>query len=208
MASFHNGEDERNVNVRSDRQNRPLLQLLGMILAYRYLKVAQSKEQNVGAVRCAVSITAVAAAFSLAACSNAGIPAHASNVAAKLNLTVPVEEKSGSTEMLARGSKVYAISCQPCHGDRYGKGTVGRADPHNENGHTWHHPDPQLKDWILHGRPGPGVSIMPAFTYLTEDDVEAVLAFIKTWWTAEQREIQAHISQRYDQAINKKNKDP
>ena len=114
------------------------------MLACRYFKVAQSKEQNIGslrpyglngAVRCAVSLTAVAAAFGLAACSNAGIQTHDSNVAAKLNLTVPVEEKLGSTEMLARGATLHAIFCQP--------------------------------------------------------------------W-----EIQAHISQRYDQAINKKNKDP
>jgi len=49
---------------------------------------------------------------------------------------------------------------------------------------------------------------MPAFTYLTKDDVEAILVPIKTWWTAEQRETQADISGRYDQAINKKKKGP
>ena len=47
---------------------------------------------------------------------------------------------------------------------------------------------------------------MPGFNYLTEDDVEAVLAFIKTWWTAEQREIQADISRRYQEAIDKRKK--
>jgi mono/diheme cytochrome c family protein len=190
-----------------------VIAVIGLIIAYRYLKVAQSKEQNIGsprpyvlikgAVTCAVSITAMAAAFGLAACSNAGVPTPTSKVAAERTITSSVEGQSESTEILARGAKVYATSCQPCHGDRYGKGTVGRADPHNENGHTWHHPDAQLKDWILHGRPGPGVSVMPALTYLTEDDVEAVLAFIKTWWTAEQREIQAHISRRFEEALGK-----
>jgi len=66
--------------------------------------------------------------------------------------------------------------------------------------------DAQLKEWILHGKPGPGLSVMPGFGYLTKDDVEAVLAVIKTWWTDEQRENQADISRRYDQAINKKKK--
>ncbi len=155
-----------------------------------------------------VSITAMAAAFSVAACSNAGISANTSEVVAELNLTAPVEKQSDSAQMLARGATLHAISCQPCHGDRYGKGSIGRAHPHNEKGHTWHHPDAQLKEWILHGKPGPGFSVMPGFTYLTEDDVEAILVLIKTWWTAEQRETQADISGRYDQAINKKKRDP
>ncbi|MFQ5684131.1 MAG: c-type cytochrome [Candidatus Binatia bacterium] len=109
----------------------------------------------------------------------------------------------GSPDRLARGAKVYATSCQPCHGDQDGKGSIGRAHPHNNNGHTWHHPDPQLKEWILQGKPGPGFSVMPAFNYLTDEDVEAILLLIKTWWTAEQRASQADISQRYQEAIDK-----
>jgi len=117
-----------------------------------------------------------------------------------------VEKQLGSVETLARGAKVYAVSCQPCHGGRHGKGSIGRAHPHNEMGHTWHHPDAQLKDWIINGKPGPGFSVMPGFNYLREHDVEAILALIKTWWTDEQRESQADISRRYDQAINKNKK--
>jgi mono/diheme cytochrome c family protein len=119
---------------------------------------------------------------------------------------VPVEEKSDLSKALARGAKMYATSCRPCHGDRYGKGSIGRAHPHNEMGHTWHHPDAQLKEWILQGKPGPELSVMPGFGYLTRGDVEAILVLIKTWWTDEQRESQADISRRYDQAINKKKK--
>ncbi len=174
------------------------------MLACRTFKVAQSKEQYGGAVRWAVSITAVAAAFGLAACSTAGVPTLASKVAAERILTPSVGEQSNLTEMLARGSKVYATSCQSCHGDRHGKGSIGRAHPHNEKGHTWHHPDAQLKEWILHGKPGPGFSVMPAFTYLTKDDVEAILFLIKTWWSDEQREFQADISRRYQEAIDKR----
>ncbi len=158
------------------------------------------------AVRCAVSITVVAVAFGFATCSNAASPTTGSKVAAPPSLTAPVEEHSNSAETLARGAKSYTISCQPCHGDRYGKGSIGTAHPHNEMGHTWHHPDAQLKEWILHGKPGPGFSIMPGFKYLREHDVEAILALIKTWWTDEQREIQEDISRRSQEAIGKQKK--
>jgi mono/diheme cytochrome c family protein len=108
--------------------------------------------------------------------------------------------------MLARGGRVYATSCEPCHGDRHGKGSIGRAHPHNEKGHTWHHPDAFLREWILHGKPGPGLSVMPGFNHLRGVDLDAVLELIKTWWTAEQREIQANTSRRYDDAINRRKK--
>lgn len=176
------------------------------MLACRYFKVAQTREQNHGAVRWAVSITAMVAAYSVSACSNADVSAYNSEVVAELNLTAPVEKQLDSAQMLARGAKLYATSCRPCHGDRHGKGSIGRAHPHNEKGHSWHHPDGQLEEWILHGKPGPGISVMPGFNYFSEDDAEAILVFIKTWWTAEQREMQADISRRYDQAINKKKK--
>ena len=158
------------------------------------------------AVRCAVTVMAMAAVFGSTRIFNSAAQSSGSKETAQPSLAVPVEERSDLSKALARGAKVYAVSCRPCHGDRHGKGSIGRAHPQNEMGHTWHHPDAQLKEWILHGKPGPGFSIMPGFNYLREHDVEAVLALIKTWWTDEQRESQADISRRYDQAINKKKK--
>ena len=156
--------------------------------------------------RRAVTVIAVAAVFVSTGYFDAAAQTSGSKVAAQPSLTVPFEKKSDLSKALARGAKVYATSCRPCHGGRHGKGSIGRAHPHNEMGHTWHHPDAQLKEWIINGKPGPGSSIMPGFTYLREHDVEAILALIKTWWTDEQRESQADISRRYDQAINKKKK--
>ncbi len=158
------------------------------------------------AVRCAVMIMAMATVLGSTRNFNSAAQPSGSKEAAQPSLAVPVEERSDLSKALGRGAKVYAVSCQPCHGDRHGKGSIGRAHPQNEMGHTWHHPDAQLKEWILHGKPGPGFSVMPGFGYLTKDDVEAILAHIKTWWTDEQRESQADISRRYDQAINKKKK--
>lgn len=130
-------------------------------------------------------------------------PIPTSKVAAQSTFTSPVETQSNLAETHARGAKLYATSCQPCHGDRQGKGTASGTSPHNEKGHTWHHPDIQLKDWTLSGKPG-FLRDMPAFkAMLKEKDVEAILAFIKTWWTAEQREIQADITRRYQEALEK-----
>jgi len=158
------------------------------------------------AVRWAVAVMAMAAVFGSTRIFDSAAQPSGSKGAAQPSATVSVEEKSDLSEALARRAKVYATSCRPCHGDRHGKGSIGRAHPHNEMGHTWHHPDAQLKEWIVNGKPGPGLSVMPGFGYLTKDDVEAILVLIKSWWTDEQRESQADISRRYDQAINKKKK--
>ena len=161
-----------------------------------------------GAVRCAVMIMAMATVLGSTRNFNSAAQSSGSKKAAQPSLTVPFEKKSDLSKALARGAKVYATSCRPCHGDRRGKGSIGRAHPHNEMGHTWHHPDAQLKEWILHGKPGPGFSLMPGFNYLREHDVEAILVLIKTWWTDEQRESQADITRRYQEAIGKQKKAP
>ena len=149
---------------------------------------------------------AMAAVFGSSRIFDSAAQPAGSKEAAQLSRNGPVEKQPGSVETLERGANVYTVSCQPCHGDRQGNGTTGGVSPHNEKGHTWHHPDAQLKEWIVHGKPGPGLSIMPGFGYLTKDDVEAILVLIKSWWTAEQREIQADISLRYQEAIGQQKK--
>ena len=44
------------------------------------------------------------------------------------------------------------------------------------------------------------------FTKLTEPEVDVVLAYIKAWWNEEQRESQADISRRYQEALDKQKK--
>jgi len=76
-------------------------------------------------------------------------------------------------------------------------GGTGGAPPHNHTGHTWHHPDAQLREWILNGKLGFGNPGMPALKdRVAEPELDAILTFVKTWWTAEQRASQADISQR------------
>ncbi|MGQ0656207.1 MAG: c-type cytochrome [Betaproteobacteria bacterium] len=62
------------------------------------------------------------------------------------------------------------------------------APPHDEGGHSWHHPDAELFGITRHGlvppyAPADYKSDMPAFAgQLGDDDIRAVLAFIKSHW--------------------------
>ena len=115
--------------------------------------------------------------------------------------TPPVEEPASSTVIDGTGAELYAANCQVCHGDQQGQGGTG-APSHNQEGHTWHHPDAQLTDWIMNGKIGFGQ--MPAFKdKLADPELDAIMTFIKTWWTPDQRESQADISRRYQEALDK-----
>ena len=153
-----------------------------------------------------LSITAVGVA--LAACSGAGSPARTSTAIPAIQPTPTVEAlvepQSSANEVFTLGAELYAANCQVCHGDSNGIGGTGGAPPHNKAGHTWHHPDAQLREWVLNGKLGFGSPGMPALgDKLAEPEVDAILTFIKTWWTAEQRSSQADISQRYHEALEK-----
>lgn len=105
-----------------------------------------------------------------------------------------------SPEVVARGAAIYGSRCQGCHGGPTGGRISDIPPPHNRNGHTWHHSDCQLEDLILNGfdrwdGKRPDQPRMPAFKgTLSKEETRAVLAYIKTWWTPEQREGQARIT--------------
>jgi len=101
---------------------------------------------------------------------------------------------------VSQGAKVYAQQCASCHGANLEgqpnwKALLpnGRrpAPPHDESGHTWHHGDPVLFAIVKQGlvppyAPAGYESDMPAFaTKLSDDDIWAVLAFIKSRWSRE-----------------------
>jgi mono/diheme cytochrome c family protein len=109
------------------------------------------------------------------------------------------ESQPGTAPDIMLGAKLYAQSCQSCHGDLAGNGNDGVAPLHNHLGHTFHHPDAQLVDTILLGKP----SGMPGFAgALSEDDARAILDFIKTSWTESDRATQTDISERYQAALD------
>jgi mono/diheme cytochrome c family protein len=103
---------------------------------------------------------------------------------------------------LARGEELYQANCMRCHGGATG-GSISDIPPrHNAEGHTWHHPDCQLVDIVAAGMPRrPGLPddapTMPAFgDRLSDDDVRAILAYLKTWWKPDQRQSQEEVTAR------------
>ena len=83
-----------------------------------------------------------------------------------------------------------------------GEDGVLPAPPHDETGHTWHHDDAMLTDYIRRG--GQAVlddmgvrmtSGMPAFgAVLEDDDIAAILTFIKSNWPARIQAVQTERS--------------
>lgn len=104
------------------------------------------------------------------------------------------------------GERVYQAHCAACHGvDLEGEpewkspnpdGSF-RAPPHDESGHTWHHSDRYLLERIQTGvatldPATQRLSNMPAYgDQLSDEEIEAVLTFIKASWPPDIQEIQA-----------------
>jgi mono/diheme cytochrome c family protein len=105
-------------------------------------------------------------------------------------------------EQLARGQELYEANCMACHGGPTGGDIADIPPPHNAKGHTWHHPECELVAITLAGLPPrpelpEDVAPMPAFrAELSEDDVYDILAYIRTWWTPEQRRHQEQVTEQ------------
>lgn len=101
-----------------------------------------------------------------------------------------------------RGRIVYNEYCASCHGinleghpDWQTRKPDGRlpAPPHDQTGHTWHHPDAHLFEVTKHGlkniAPPDYPTDMPAYGgVLTDRQIWDVLAYIKSTWP---KDIQA-----------------
>ena len=136
----------------------------------------------------ALMATSTAAAL-IAACSSGG------GGDSETNATFPVQV---TDERVQTGASLYADNCASCHGTPgVSRPTIPTAPPHDENGHTWHHADRLLFQWVL-DRP-PLATIMPAFRgQLTEEEVVSILAYIKSTWPADVQEFQAEGSAQYE----------
>lgn len=120
------------------------------------------------------------------------------------------------TQLVQRGRPLYEQHCAACHGKalegqpewrkRLPNGRLP-APPHDESGHTWHHPDAVLIDIVRNGlvpgrtAPDGYESDMPAYAAtLRDDDIAAVLAYIKSHWPekalAAQKEITLQQARR------------
>ena len=115
-------------------------------------------------------------------------------------------------KVLALGREVYAAQCASCHGVNLegqpnwrSPGADGRmpAPPHDETGHTWHHDDATLFGLTKHGLAamlGPDSkyrSNMPAYEgVLSDEEIVAVLSYIKSRWPDEVRERHDAMNER------------
>ncbi len=131
----------------------------------------------------------------------------------QFNQSVGQAARSTSSDIVASGRLIYDQSCSSCHGkklegqpDWRSRLPNGRlpAPPHDESGHTWHHPDNVLFDITKSGvqshAPKGYESDMPAFAgILADGDIWAVLAYIKSTWPAHIRSRQGQISRSSEQ---------
>ena len=110
-------------------------------------------------------------------------------------LAATVAPAAAQSDMLT-GQRLYLENCASCHGanlegqpewrSRLPNGRVP-APPHHAVGHTWHHPDRVLVDIVKRGTAaivGTGYkSDMPGFEdVLTDEDITAVIDYIKSTW--------------------------
>lgn len=133
--------------------------------------------------------------------SSSGVPDGAQTHALAANL---------NSAQVSRGAAIYAVNCATCHGAK-GEGEpnwrTSNADgtypapPHDASGHTWHHSDRLLIELIRDGgaryASGTLKSRMPAFEgRLTDEEMRAVLEFLKSLWGPEERALQAEATSR------------
>jgi S-disulfanyl-L-cysteine oxidoreductase SoxD len=120
--------------------------------------------------------------------------------------------KPDDASVVAIGSKLYGIHCASCHGAslegqaedwrRRDADGFALAPPHDATGHSWHHPDRLLFDITK-----VGVEVaanlpdyktrMPAFEgVLDDEEIVAVLSFIKAQWPDDIRRRHDFLNER------------
>ncbi len=151
------------------------------------------------------SISLVVFVMLVAACS----PDPASQSSGGITLVAPdaLPTSSITDPVVRQGQANYDRYCAHCHGFD-GEGQMGESaeatrklgmktvPSHDETGVAWQYADQVLlrmtREGIVNGLnryPMPGFG-----TTMTDDEIMGVYAYIKTWWTAEQRAYQEQIT--------------
>lgn len=121
-------------------------------------------------------------------------------------------------QVLRVGERIYAQQCAACHGakgegqadwrDRGADGLLP-APPHDASGHTWHHPDEQLfaitKQGLAQLINQPDYrTAMPIYGgVLSDDEIVAVLSWIKAQWPPEIRQRHDEINVQYRKSLSR-----
>jgi len=118
---------------------------------------------------------------------------------------------AGDNAEVELGRHSYRLYCASCHGRALqgqalwqlsDKDAHKRAPAHDESGHTWQHSDEALFHITKYGRfdstPQDRATRMPAFKdRLTDDQILAIIAFIKRSWPIGLRASQAMLNPGY-----------
>lgn len=121
-------------------------------------------------------------------------------------------------QALRVGARIYAQQCAACHGARgegqpdwreRGPDGLLPAPPHDASGHTWHHPDEQLfaitKQGLARLIKQPDYrTAMPVYDgVLNDDEIVAVLSWIKAQWPPEVRQRHDAINVEYRKSLSR-----
>ena len=113
-------------------------------------------------------------------------------------------------QMLVVGKRIYMAQCAACHGAKLEGQPDWRtrdadgmlpAPPHDASGHTWHHPDELLFNITKFGVASvigdPNYkTAMPAYgATLNDQDIVAVLSWIKSQWPEEMRKQHGQMNE-------------
>ena len=120
------------------------------------------------------------------------------------------------SQVLRVGARIYAQQCAACHGakgegqphwrDRGPDGLLP-APPHDPSGHTWHHPDEQLFAITNQGlaqlinQPDYRTAMPIYGGVLSDDEIVAVLSWIKAQWPLEVRQRHDEINVQYRKSL-------
>lgn len=114
-------------------------------------------------------------------------------------------------DLVVKGEAIYQQYCAACHGVK-GESKPGWQDrdvigelpppPHDPSGHTWKHSDAMLYRMIRNGWRDPFNKTqrltMPAYKdVLSPAEIKAVVTYLKSLWTPEQREYQREESKAH-----------
>ena len=120
-------------------------------------------------------------------------------------------------QVLRVGARIYAQQCAACHGakgegqpDWRDRGPDGLlpAPPHDASGHTWHHPDEQLFAITQQGlaqlinQPDYRTAMPIYGGVLSDDEIVAVLSWIKAQWPLEVRQRHDEINVQYRKSLS------
>jgi S-disulfanyl-L-cysteine oxidoreductase SoxD len=123
--------------------------------------------------------------------------------------------RPGDGGVVRLGAGLYQTHCAACHGAELEGETPDwqirdedgylPAPPHDETGHTWHHPDQILFDITKYGIAEAAslsdyATRMPAFEGVLEDEeIIAILSFIKSRWPDRNRQYQDEMNRRFQE---------